>query len=189
MRIFVLIYAPGLKESSSLEPAGNAQPASLSSSFSNIGADQAQSFKTDDDAALSPPSGNAAFNAVNAQALGLVQKESDIIPFTSTNGHAHILHLLEPDVVYLQESLTGNNGAVINQLQSWMRNEVVVVVGTDSGHGGLADSESEAERPSSREAAPKWWQREDRVGRGRGVAVVDGLRVNDDWVRRVQGQD
>ncbi|EFX06700.1 hypothetical protein CMQ_7021 [Grosmannia clavigera kw1407] len=191
VRIFVLIYAPGLKESSSLDPAGNGQPASLSSSFSNIGVEQAQSQKADDDTPLAvaaPPSGNAAFNAVNAQALALVEKESDIIPFTSSNGHAHILHLLEPDVVYIQESLTGHNGAVINQLQSWMRNEVVVVVGADSGHGGLADSESEAERSAS-DPAPKWWQREDRVGRGRGVVVVDSQRVNDDWTRRVQGRD
>lgn len=60
----------------------------------------------------------------------------------------------------------------------------MLVVGAESGHGGLADSESEAEAKSSK--VEKWWEREDRVGRGRGVVVVDSIRVHDDWARRVQ---
>ncbi len=46
IKLFILIYAPGLKESS-LDAAANLPPASLSSSFSNIGHDQAQSPKGD----------------------------------------------------------------------------------------------------------------------------------------------
>lgn len=192
MRIFVLVYAPGLKDAASLDPATPAsasfqQPNSLSSSFSNIGPDGlAQSPRQD---AKISPSSSVAYSALHAQALGLVEKDTEIIPFTSPNGHAHVLHLLEPDIVYLQESLAGDNGATVNQIQNWMRNDIVVVVGAESGHGGLADSESEAEKPSSDAAPQKWWQRDDRVGRGRGVVVVDGLRVNDDWVRRVQGKE
>lgn len=191
VRIFVLIYAPGLKETY-LDPNSNAQAPSLSSSFSNIGADQAQSpksQKTEEETVRGSTSrGNAAFHAVNVQALALVEKESDIIPFTTPSGHANILRLLEPDIVYVQESLTGENGSTVSQLQTWMRSDVVVVVGADNSGGGLADSESEAEKPGS-DTVQKWWQREDRVGRGRGVVVVDGLRVNDDWIRRVQGQE
>lgn len=108
------------------------------------------------------------------------------MPFTTENGHVHILHHLQPEIVYLQESLAGDNGVHITRLQSWLRHDVILVVGADGGHGGLADSESEAERPSRSE---KWWQREDRVGRGRGVVVVDSLRINDDWARRVQGKE
>ncbi|CAK7219436.1 hypothetical protein SCUCBS95973_003821 [Sporothrix curviconia] len=185
-RLFVLIYAPDLKEGASLDPgAPNLQPNSLSSSFSNIAAEAAQSPKQE---AKAPPA-NVAYNALHSQALALVEKDSEIIPFTSPNGHAHILHLLEPDVVYLQESLAGENGATVNQIQNWFRNDIIVVVGADNGYGGLADSESEAEKPSADAAAQKWWQREDRVGRGRGVVVVDGLRVNDDWIRRVQNKE
>ncbi|KAL1898925.1 hypothetical protein Sste5346_003336 [Sporothrix stenoceras] len=188
-RIFVLIYAPGLKDGGSLDPGASSfqQPNSLSSSFSNIAAETAQSPKQE----AKTPSANVAFNALQSQALALVEKESEVIPFTSPNGHAHILHLLEPDVVYLQESLTGDNGATVNQIQNWFRNDIIVVVGADDGHGGLADSESEAEKPTgdAAAAAQKWWQREDRVGRGRGVIVVDGMRVNDDWVRRVQDKE
>lgn len=182
----MLVYAPGLKDGASLEPSASnlQQPNSLSSSFSNIATDAAQSPKQE---AKIPPA-QAAYNALHAQALALVEKDSEVIPFTSPSGHANILHLLEPDVVYLQESLTGDNGAIVNQLQNWIRNDVIVVVGADNGHGGLADSESEAEKPSG-DVAQQWWQREDRVGRGRGVVVVDGLRVNDDWIRRVQNKD
>lgn len=109
-----------------------------------------------------------------------------IIPYTTHNGHVHILRQLNPEVVYLQESLAGDNGSVITTLQSWLRYEVILVVGAESGSGGLADSESEAERTSKVE---KWWQKPERVGRGRGVVVVDSVRVHDDWARRVQGRE
>jgi hypothetical protein len=109
-----------------------------------------------------------------------------VLPFTTPTGHVHILRHLNPEIVYLQESLAGNNGDVITHLQSWLRQDVVLVVGADGGHGGLADSESEAEQAPKKE---QWWEREDRVGRGRGVVVVEGVRVGDDWARRVENKE
>ncbi len=44
IKLFVLIYAPSLKDVS-LDASNNLPPTSLSSSFSNIGHDQAQSPK------------------------------------------------------------------------------------------------------------------------------------------------
>ncbi|KAI0154409.1 hypothetical protein GGR57DRAFT_466966 [Xylariaceae sp. FL1272] len=187
IKLFVLIYAPGMKETGLEAPASNLPPASLSSSFSNISHNQAQ---TPGDESKSPllatNSANSTFNAVYSQAMGLVEKESMIFPFTTANGYVHILRHLEPEVVYLQESLGGENGNLVTQLQSWLRHDVILVVGADGGHGGLADSESEAERPERKEL---WWQKEERVGRGRGVVVVDSLRVGDDWSRRIQGNE
>jgi hypothetical protein len=75
---------------------------------------------------------------------------------------------------------------VITHLQSWLRQDVVVVVGADGGHGGLADSESEAEYVEKKD---QWWMKEERVGRGRGIVVVDGTRVGDDWARRVENRE
>lgn len=112
-----------------------------------------------------------------------------ILTFTTPNGHSHILRHIQPEIVYLQESLAGPNGSVVTNLQSWLRHDLVLVVGAESGHGGLADSESEAEKPGKAGADELWWHREDRVGRGRGVIVVDGMRVQDDWARRVQGKE
>ncbi len=129
---------------------------------------------------------NPAFNAIYSQAMGLVEKESMVLPFTTPNGYVHVLRHLGPEVVYLQESLAGDNGSLVTQLQTWLRYDIILVVGADSGYGGLADSESEAEKPGKPQ---KWWQRGDRVGRGRGVIVVDGMRVHDDWARRVQGKE
>jgi len=63
---------------------------------------------------------------------------------------------------------------------------VVLVVGADGGHGGLADSESEAEQVEKKE---HWWEKEERVGRGRGIVVVEGVRVGDDWARRVENRE
>lgn len=111
-----------------------------------------------------------------------------ILPFTTPTGHVHILRHLAPDFVYLQESLSGNNGDIITHLQTWLRRDIVLVVGADGGHGGLADSESEAEH-AGKGKTEQWWEREDRVGRGRGVVVVEGIRVGDDWARRIDGKE
>lgn len=121
-----------------------------------------------------------------SQALAIVEKETMILPFTSSNGHVHILRHLSPEVIYLQESLSGDNGSIVANLQTWLRHDVILVVGAETGSGGLADSESEAERSNK---VVEWWQKPERVGRGRGVVVVDGMRVADDWAKRVQGRD
>ncbi|KAI1442199.1 hypothetical protein F5Y02DRAFT_397472 [Annulohypoxylon stygium] len=191
IKLFVLIYAPGLKDTALETSASNLPPASLSSSFSNIANEQAHTPGEEVKSPLLSSTANTPFNAVYSQALALVEKETMILPFTSANGHVHILRHLQPEVVYLQESLAGDDGAVVTQLQTWLKYDVILVVGADGGHGGLADSESEAEtaEKKTKKETDLWWQREERVGRGRGVVVVDGLRVGDDWARRVQGKE
>ncbi|KAE9370080.1 hypothetical protein N431DRAFT_484401 [Stipitochalara longipes BDJ] len=185
IRLFVLIYAPGLKEHP-LDAAAARPPGSLSSSFSNIGHEQAQSPAQEVEKTFTSTSSSPAFNAVYSQALSLVEKETMVLPFTTPTGHVHILRHLGPDFVYIQESLAGNDGEVITHLQSWLKQDVVVVVGADGGHGGLADSESEAEHVEKKD---QWWMKEERVGRGRGIVVVDGTRVGDDWARRIENRE
>ncbi|XP_044723890.1 peroxin Pex22-like protein [Hirsutella rhossiliensis] len=168
IKLYILIYAPELKETAldtiTMQSPGGGSKSPLASSSS----------------------GNAAFGAIYSQALGLVDKEAMILPFTTPTGHSHILRHIQPEIIYLQESLSGENGSVVANLQTWLRHDVVLVVGAESGSGGLADSESEAEKSGK---ADKWWQKPEKVGRGRGVVVVDGMRVHDDWVRRVQGRE
>ncbi|KAK3683892.1 hypothetical protein B0T22DRAFT_469113 [Podospora appendiculata] len=190
IKLYVLIYAPSLKATTSTTTS-NLPPASLSSSFSNIDHAQAQT-PIDESKTLQTGSSSAdpAFNAIYAQAQALVEKDSMVLTFTTPNGHVHILRHIQPEIIYLQESLAGENGSAVTQLQTWLRHDVILVVGAEEGHGGLADSESEAEQqPGKAGKAEVWWQREDRVGRGRGIVVVDSMRVHDDWSRRVQGKD
>lgn len=182
IKLCVLIYAPGLKDTTDVTTS-NLPPPSLSSSFSNIGHDQV----TPGEESKNPlSSSNSAFNSIYSEALRLVEDETKVLPFTTPNGHVYMLHDVQPDIIYLQESLSGEDGGIITSLQNWFRHDVILVVGADGGSGGLADSESEAERAGKTEL---WWQRSERVGRGRGVVVVDGMRVNDDWARRVEGQE
>lgn len=128
---------------------------------------------------------DAAFHAVYSEAQSLVENETMIMPFTTPTGHEHMLRHLAPDIVYLQESLAGDNGEVVTHLQSWLRQDVVIVVGADGGHGGLADSEDEVSQVGRDE---HWWEKEDRVGRGRGVVVVESLHIGEDWARRIEGK-
>jgi hypothetical protein len=130
-----------------------------------------------------------AFNALWSEAEDIVEKNTMIFPFTTQGGHVHILRHLAPDCIYLQEALSGKEGDVITHLQTWLRGDVVVVVGGDHGDGGLADSESEAEHAAPKSKVEKWWEKEERVGKGRHVFVVENLRVGDDWARRIEGKD
>ncbi|KAK4239034.1 hypothetical protein C8A03DRAFT_43279 [Achaetomium macrosporum] len=186
IKLYVLIYAPNLKDTE-LDATTNLPPQSLSSSFSNIDPAQAQPAEEAKSPLVGASSSDAVYNAIYSQAQALVEKDSMILTFTTPNGHAHILRHIQPEIIYLQESLSGENGSVVTNLQTWLKHDVILVVGAESGHGGLADSESEAEKPEKEKEL--WWHREDRVGMGRGVVVVDGTRVQDDWARRVQGKE
>lgn len=104
------------------------------------------------------------------------------MPFTTPNGHLHILRSLAPEIVYLQESLCGEEGEIAERLSGWVR-QTVVVLGADGGHAGLVDTDDED--GLNKTDTSKWWQRDDRTGLGRGIAVVDSFKVGEDWQRRI----
>lgn len=83
----------------------------------------------------------------------------------------------------MQESLCGKDGEVVSQIQGWV-GQTVVLIGAEGA--GLVDTETEDEgaRQSAKETR-KWWQDETKVGLGKGVEIVDVLRVGEDWDRRV----
>lgn len=109
------------------------------------------------------------------------------MPFTTSTGHLHILRSLGPETVYIQESLCGHDGELVTQLSGWVK-QTVVVVGDEGGAGGLIDSEDEVGLGKEK-AGESWWQLEERTGLGKRVAVVEGLRVGEDWRRRVGEHD
>ena len=121
------------------------------------------------------------FNTLYTQAQALVNKETEIMPFNSPTGFIPILKHLAPETVYLQETLSGG-GDAIAQIKDWIGHDIVLVVG-ESGQGGLVDSEDEHEDKE------KWWQNDPRIGLGKGVEIVDGLHVGEDWRRRIGGLD
>ncbi|KKA30684.1 hypothetical protein TD95_003360 [Thielaviopsis punctulata] len=183
-KLYVLIYAPCLKEKDAFNDTVETGPPSSGSSFSNIGHDQAQPSEAGSPL-INVSSSYAVYNSIYSQALALVENSAMIIRYTTPNGHMHALRQLNPDVIYMQESLCGDKGSYITQLQSWYRYNVIVVVGTENGHGGIADSECEADREPKVDK-PKWWQDNERVARGKGIIVVDGTRLQDDWLRRLE---
>ena len=164
----------------------------MTSSYSNIGHEDAQSHSDDrpletiDPRPISSPPRSKKFEKLYAEAQALVEKVTMIMPFTIPEGHIHLLRHLEPEIVYIQEPLTGPKGNVVTQISNWVR-QIVIVVGDESGHGGLVDSEDEK---ANRDAeGQKWWQGDPRIGLGKGVEVVEGLMVGDHWRRVVRGHD
>ncbi len=180
----------------------------MTSSFSNIAHDDARTpgdeldrmLASVDPEPISGPSGSGlqgpntldhssaspSFRAVYAHARSLVEKETMVLPFTTPSGHIHMLRHLAPEMVYIQESLTGHDGNMITHISGWV-GQVIVVVGTEGGHGGLVDSEDEGAQGT--EQINKWWEKDDRVGLGKGIDIVDGMRIEEDWRRRVSGRE
>lgn len=137
---------------------------------------------------------SALFVALWHQAETVVERETHILPFTTSNGHIHMLRHLAPDFVYLQETLSNSSsdrddGDVVTQISGWV-GQVVLVVG-DGGagpYGGLVDTEDEGEGEGT-EKRERWWQDAARVGLGKSVEIVDAARVGEDWARRVGGRE
>ncbi len=111
-----------------------------------------------------------------------------VLPFTTPTGHVHILRHLAPDVVYIAETLAGDNGKNVEDVRSWVGQVVVVVGGDGAGLGGLVDTEDEGEG-DEHSKGKRWWEGAEMVGLGKGVEICDGVRVGEDWERRVGGRE
>lgn len=127
------------------------------------------------------------FNALYAQAQALVEKDTMIMPFTTPSGYVHLLRHIAPEIVYVQETLSGPNGDAVLHIAGWV-GQVVLVVGDESGHGGLVDSEDERGALGD-ERREHWWHDHPKIGLGKGIEVVEGLNVGDHWRKRVRGHD
>lgn len=164
---------------------------SLSSSYSNIGQEDLQTQQEGTQASVEkiPPfnSGSRAFNALYAQAQALVNKQTMIMPFSTPTGYVHLLRHIAPEIVYVQANLAGEQGSAVKHISGWV-GQVVLVVGDEGGHGGLVDSEDEHGTPGAQRDS-RWWQDDPRIGLGKGIEVVEGMRVGEDWRRRVRGHD
>ncbi len=181
-RLFVLIFAPDLKQHPLAKPESGQSPLSMASSYSNIAHEDAQS-QGEKPPELAPPR-SKMFDTLYNQAQALVEKDTMIMPFTTPTGYIHILRHLGPETVYLQQTLSGERGDGIDQIKTWV-GQILLVVGDESGHGGLVDSEDEY-GPGGKD---KWWQNDSRIGLGKGIEVVEGLRVGEDFRRRIGGYD
>ncbi|ERF72526.1 hypothetical protein EPUS_02807 [Endocarpon pusillum Z07020] len=190
-RVFVLIYAPELKA----HPLSGALASrtgvpmtqgSTTSSFSNISHGDTHTpgeFPGGSQAGLAIVDPNpvdessSLFKTLYNQALAVAERDTMILPFTTRAGHLHLLRSLAPELVYVQESLCGGEGEIASSLSGWVKQTVV----------GLVDTEDEDGLSKAR--AEPWWQKEERTGLGRSVAVVDSLKIGDDWKRRTGEHD
>lgn len=187
-----MIYAPNLKHAIG-QGSASRQTTSIASSYSNIATEEANSSsdlvgdltnmepRQDDEIDGASP----LFKTLYTQAQAIVEKETMIMPFNTATGYVHLVRHLSPDLVYVQESLTGKEGDAVQHISGWVR-QVIVVVGDEGGRGGLIDSDDESALADNGE---KWWQKEGTIGIGKRIDVVDALRVGDDWRRRVRGLD
>jgi len=194
-----MIYAPNLKTHPLASSTTRTAP-SIASSFSNIGHEDLHTPNEEAEKSLSaldprpapspsPEGSSETFRALYQQARVLVEQETMIMPFTTPSGYVQLLKQIAPDAVYVQATLAGLGGRVVKQVVNtkWV-GQVVLVVGDETGHGGLVDSEDERPGRLDREE-DLWWQEDGSVGLGKGIEVVEGLRIGEDWKRRIRGHD
>ncbi|PWY89963.1 hypothetical protein BO70DRAFT_358961 [Aspergillus heteromorphus CBS 117.55] len=191
-RVFIMIYAPGLKHAPN--QGGTSQSTlSVTSSYSNIAPEEAtasgelpgRDSPTESRQIDEPEGATPRFKTLYTQAQAIVEKENTIMPFSTATGYVHLVRHISPDTVYVQESMAGREGEAVQHIAGWVR-QVVVVVGDEGGRGGLIDSDDESALADKGE---KWWQKEGTTGIGKRIDVVDVHRVGDDWRRRVSGLD
>ncbi|KAF2466303.1 uncharacterized protein BDR25DRAFT_293701 [Lindgomyces ingoldianus] len=201
-RLFVLIYSPSLRS----RPNSRTGAASLGSSYSAIstpahtpGEELTSMAPHPEDTIYTPAmsarsSDNHLWNTLHAQALRLVENPAMVMPFTTLTGHIHMLKHLGPDLVYMVDALSGMNGANVEDIKRWVGQTIVVVGSDGTGLGGLVDTDDEgpASKPKSEHDhghGSRWWESADMVGLGKGVEVVDAVRLADDFERRAVGRD
>lgn len=191
VQLLVLIYAPHLT-THPLSSLRDKSPMRQSSTESF--ADVADETKDDADpdaaentiiSSYTSEESPALYNALATQAAALVSHPTQIMPFTSSNSHVHMLRHIGPNLVYMQESLCGDNGEMVQQIEGWI-GQCVVVVGAEGA--GLVDTETEDEGNKDKKRQAKWWMDEKRVGLGKGVEVVEGTRFGEDWAKRVESR-
>lgn len=186
VQLLVLVYAPHLESHPLASSTSNPleSPPSTASSYediSNPGATPDNMAQSYTNPSTSKPS--SLYTALTTQALSLTAHPTCILPFTAPAAHIHLLRQLAPSTVYIQENLCGSaaDGDIVKQISGWV-GQVVVVVGAEGA--GLIDTETEDEGGDQARKA-KWWQDERRVGLGKGVEVVESMRLGDDWEKRV----
>ncbi|KAF2238324.1 hypothetical protein EV356DRAFT_507425 [Viridothelium virens] len=173
--LFIFIYAPNNNTSTS--------HASLPSSYSAISTPAITPGS--DLERLSPkPDESPLFDALYNQATALVDKKSQIMPFTTPNGYVPMVKALELEIVYVSDALAGEGGRDVLDLRNWVR-QIVVVVGDEAG--GLLDTEDEGE--DSGVGRRRWYEESDAVGLGKGVEILDAGRIGEEWERRVNGRE
>ncbi|KAI9653563.1 MAG: hypothetical protein M1831_005945 [Alyxoria varia] len=204
-RLLVLIYAPHLKQHPLSTANPNQDPEQASSShIPETPHDSESRIISSYDDPTSSEKHPELYKALTTQAASLVAHPTHILPFTTPNGHVSMLRHLAPSIVYVQESLSssdsnangdGENAAAV---EGWV-GQVVVVVGAEGPGAGLVDTETEDEGVTDEEGrrsktpdqrrgrgrGRKWWMDETRVGLGKGVDMVEGMRVGEDWEKRV----
>jgi hypothetical protein len=175
-RIFVMIHTPQMRTHPLKQGPVVHQSASVASSYSVIAHDdiEASGEGNGTSTGTSPRQftslNTPMFNSLYAQARALVDKECMIMPFTTHDGYISLLRHINPGIVYVQAPLAGENGAAVKQVSSWA-GQVVLVVGDDTGHGGLVDSEDER-GAYAEEKGRAWWKEDQSVGLGK-IEVVE----------------
>jgi hypothetical protein len=116
-----------------------------------------------------------------------------VMPFSQPNGFVHMLRHIGPDLAYVVDALSGTSGSNIADLKNWVPQTIVVVGSDGTGLSGLVDTDDEDHNTkkgkSTEHSVSKWWESTDMVGLGKGVEVVDGTRLTDDYERRVGGRE
>ncbi|KAI4667875.1 uncharacterized protein J4E78_001694 [Alternaria triticimaculans] len=199
-KLFVLIYSPSMRSRPQSRANSRTGSSSLGDSYSAISTPArtpGEELSSVEPVIYTPApstrgSDNSLWNTLHSQALRLVEDPAMVMPFNTTTGFVHMLRHLGPELVYVVDALSGVNGQNIDDIRKWVGQTIVVVGGDGTGLGGLVDTDDEGPMRKGKESehTVRWWQvRNDMIGLGKGVEVVDASRLEDDYERRVGGRE
>ncbi|KIW04777.1 uncharacterized protein PV09_03966 [Verruconis gallopava] len=136
-------------------------------------------------------SGGDPYDLLYKQAVRIVEDPVNVLTFETPQGWVHMCKHMQPDLVYVVDSLSGPKGQNVEAVKGWVGQVVVVVGGGGTGLGGLIDTEDESDIKGKERASGErpWWVDSDLIGLGKGVEIVDGNRFSDDWERRAGGKE
>lgn len=80
-------------------------------------------------------SGNKYYDELESLAVQIVPHPAQIIPFTTSTSHVHLLRHLAPNLAYVSEELVGNESEHALQAKNWVGRMILVMNNDDTLYG------------------------------------------------------
>ena len=72
------------------------------------------------------------FKTLYTQGQALVEKPNMVMPFSSPWGYVHLARHISPDIIYIQDYLSGPDESLAYHISGWVKHFVIVASNSDT---------------------------------------------------------